>query len=168
MKPILLSFLTIALLFTAVSCLDDQEEIRYRDKNIAYIDRLKDSLSVGVYPLEYNDSVLTVNAGGVYQPGPVSGIYYRVIKQGTGSLPLLGQTFTAKYEGRLIDGFVFDSGIYSGTLGTSSITGWVEVIQRMPIGSRWIVYIPYHLGYGSSIYNNIPAYSTLIFDIELK
>ena len=48
------------------------------------------------------------------------------------------------------------------------IEGWQEALKAMPVGSRWIVYIPYELGYGTRACGNIPAYSTLIFEIELQ
>ena len=50
---------------------------------------------------------------------------------------------------------------------TRVIAGWTEVLQLMPVGSKYKVYVPYQLGYGSNDYNGIPGGSTLVFDIEL-
>ena len=75
------------------------------------------------------------------------------------------------YEGRLIDGTVFDSSIQRGEpttfLPTQVIKGWTEALTMMPVGSKWQLYIPQELGYGARSAGQIPPYSTLIFDVEL-
>ena len=70
-----------------------------------------------------------------------------------------------------MDGTVFDSSIDRGNPATFSVNGvikgWSEVLQLMPVGSKWKVYIPYDLAYGEAEMGSIPAFSLLIFDIEL-
>ena len=97
-----------------------------------------------------------------------SGVLYKVIEQGNGEIPTETDRVNAKYEGRLIDGTVFDKseeGIEFPVTGV--IEGWREVLQLMPVGSKWQVYIPAELGYGSRAAGSIPPYSALTFDIEL-
>lgn len=100
-----------------------------------------------------------------------SGLQYKIIKEGTGRRPLPDDKVTVHYEGRLLDGTVFDSSYKRGQPASFKVTqvikGWTEALQIMPVGSKWTIYIPYELGYGSSGTGNISPYSTLIFDIEL-
>jgi FKBP-type peptidyl-prolyl cis-trans isomerase FklB len=77
------------------------------------------------------------------------------------------------YEGRLIDGTVFDSSYKRGQPATFGVTqvikGWTEALQLMPVGSKWEVYIPYQLAYGDREQGgDIKPYSALIFTVELK
>lgn len=100
-----------------------------------------------------------------------SGLQYKVLQQGDG--PVAGGTDKVKvhYEGRLIDGTVFDSSYKRGEPATFApsqvIKGWTEALTMMPVGSKWQLYIPQELGYGSRQSGPIPAYSTLIFDVEV-
>lgn len=100
-----------------------------------------------------------------------SGLQYKVLQQGDG--PVAGATDRVKvhYEGRLIDGTVFDSSYKRGEPATFApsqvIKGWTEALTMMPVGSKWQLYIPQELGYGSRQSGPIPAYSTLIFDVEV-
>lgn len=77
-----------------------------------------------------------------------------------------------KYEGKLIDGTIFDSS-YSRTPDISQfqvnrvIAGWTEAMQLMTPGSKWELYIPQNLAYGANQMGSIPPYSTLIFTVEL-
>ena len=100
-----------------------------------------------------------------------SGLQYKVLTMGTGSKPTATQQVTVNYEGRLTDGTVFDSTYGRGQPTKFAvkdvIAGWTEVLQLMPVGSKWEVYIPQHLAYGDRDTGTIPAYSTLIFTIEL-
>ena len=101
-----------------------------------------------------------------------SGLQYKVIKEGTGAIPTKDQMVTVRYEGRLLDGTVFDSS-YKRTPNTTDfkptqvIKGWTEALTMMPVGSEWELYIPENLAYGSRETGSIPAYSTLIFKVEL-
>lgn len=101
-----------------------------------------------------------------------SGLQYKVIEQGNGPVPTNDQTVTVKYEGRLIDGTVFDSS-YTRNPDTTDfkpsqvIKGWTEALTMMPVGSKWELYIPQELGYGERNAGKIPPYSALIFTVEL-
>ena len=100
-----------------------------------------------------------------------SGLQYKVLKQGDGQVPQESDKVKVHYEGRLIDGTVFDSSIQRGEpatfLPTQVIKGWTEALTMMPVGSKWQLYIPQELGYGPRSAGQIPPYSTLIFDVEL-
>ena len=101
-----------------------------------------------------------------------SGLQYKVLKQGTGAVPSLNDKVLVNYEGRLIDGTVFDASANHGDKPaefrpTDVIKGWTEALTMMPIGSKWQVYIPYDIAYGSREAGQIKPYSALIFDIEL-
>lgn len=103
-----------------------------------------------------------------------SGVQYKVIKEGTGALPTDTSTVKCLYEGRLIDGTVFDSNTEEGRdpfevnlAMPRVIPGWVEVLKKMPAGSKWEVYIPQDLGYGQQDMGQIKPFSTLIFTIEV-
>ncbi len=101
-----------------------------------------------------------------------SGLQYKVIKKGNGQTPTVTDRVSVHYEGRLIDGKVFDSSIKRGrpaTFGVNQvIKGWTEALQLMPVGSKWEVYIPGDLAYGSrGAGADIGPNATLIFTVEL-
>lgn len=100
-----------------------------------------------------------------------NGIQYKVITQGTGDKPTEKDNVEVNYEGKLLDGTVFDSSYDRGepiTFGvTQVIPGWTHILQQMPVGSKWVVYIPQNLAYGDRDMGQIPPYSTLEFTIEL-
>lgn len=101
-----------------------------------------------------------------------SGLQYEVIKMGKGPKPTETDVVKVKYEGKLIDGNVFDSTEKHGgdpiTFPLNGvIRGWTEGLQLMPVGSKFRFFIPQELGYGSHDMGNIPPYSTLIFEVEL-
>lgn len=109
------------------------------------------------------------------KPGVVtlpSGLQYKVIKEGKGAIPSDTTTVKVQYEGRTIDGKVFES---SYTNGNGAVTiqpkqfipGWTEALTHMPQGSVWEVYIPQNLGYKERQAGAIKPFSTLIFKIEL-
>ena len=100
-----------------------------------------------------------------------SGVQYRVIKEGSGAMPKDTSTVKVNYEGRLIDGTVFDSSYKRGEAVTlranQVIKGWTEALVHMPAGSVWEVYIPQELAYGDREQGQIKPYSPLVFKIEL-
>lgn len=100
-----------------------------------------------------------------------SGLQYKVLKEGTGISPTAVDKVKVHYHGTLIDGTVFDSSVDRGEPITFElnkvIPGWTEGLQLMKIGSKYRFFIPQELGYGSRGSGKIPAYSTLIFDVEL-
>jgi len=101
-----------------------------------------------------------------------SGLQYKVLVQGSGQVPQATDKVKVNYEGRLIDGTVFDASSKHGNDPISFradqvIRGWTEALTMMPVGSKWQLYIPQELGYGERQAGNIPPYSVLIFDVEL-
>lgn len=99
------------------------------------------------------------------------GLQYKIVKEGTGAKPAATDVVKVHYHGTLLDGTVFDSSVdrkEPATFNVSAvIKGWTEVLQLMPVGSKWQVYIPYDLAYGAQDRGTIKPFSTLIFDIEL-
>ena len=100
-----------------------------------------------------------------------SGVQYKVIKVGTGAMPKDTSTVVVNYEGKTIDGKVFDSSYKRGepiTLKANQvIKGWTDALVHMPVGSVWEVYIPQELAYGDREQGQIKPFSALIFKIEL-
>ena len=97
---------------------------------------------------------------------------YEIITAATGPKPIATDEVTVHYKGTLIDGKQFDSSYDRNeplTLALNSvIAGWTEGVQLMSVGSKYRFYVPYQLGYGErGAGQDIPPYSTLIFDIEL-
>lgn len=99
------------------------------------------------------------------------GVQYKIILKGTGSVPTTKSTVRVHYRGTLINGKEFDNSFirkHPETFRVNEvIEGWQEALKVMPVGSRWMIYIPYELGYGTRACGDIPAYSTLIFEVEL-
>ena len=108
-----------------------------------------------------------------------SQIQYKVIAEGNGEIPDYDDVVKVHYNGYLIDGHKFDSSYDRGEPATFNVNGvikgWTEVLQKMPVGSKWEVYIPQNLAYGMQGISSdpkkgeyvIPPSSTLIFEIEL-
>lgn len=100
-----------------------------------------------------------------------SGLQYKVLTKGKGALPKATDKVKVNYEGHLIDGTEFDSSYKRNTPITFGVNqvikGWSEALCLMPVGSKWELYIPQELAYGSRKTGNIPPYSTLIFTVEL-
>lgn len=99
------------------------------------------------------------------------GVQYKVISMGTGEKPTAESKVKVHYEGRLIDGTVFDSS-YERKNPTSFacnqvIKGWTEALTQMPVGSKWQIFIPQELGYGAREAGKIKPFSALIFTVEL-
>lgn len=101
-----------------------------------------------------------------------SGLQYKILVQGDGEVPQATDRVKVNYEGRLIDGTIFDASSSHGNTpaefaANQVISGWTEALTMMPVGSKWELYIPYNLAYGERQMGQIPAYSTLIFTVEL-
>lgn len=100
-----------------------------------------------------------------------SGIQYEVLTQGTGPKPLATDSVTVHYAGTLINGTEFDNSYKRGEPITfplnGVIAGWTEALQLMPVGSKYRLFIPHQLAYGTRETGNIPAGSVLIFEVEL-
>jgi len=101
-----------------------------------------------------------------------SGLQYEILSEGTGATPSASDSVKVHYHGTLIDGKVFDSSVNRGepaTFGvTQVISGWVEALQLMPVGSKWKLYIPSELAYGAQGAGQaIAPHTALIFEVEL-
>ncbi len=96
-----------------------------------------------------------------------SGLYYQVIKAGTGAYPNSNSLVSGAYTGKLLNGTVFDSNTFSSTPLTGFITGWKIGIPHINTGGRILLLIPSALAYGNSASGSIPANSVLIFTIDL-
>lgn len=127
-------------------------------------EKYKDKIAEGKDFLEKNSK----KKGVVTLP---SGLQYKIIKKGTGKKPDDASKVKVHYHGTLIDGTVFDSSVDRGEkaefIVSQVIPGWTEALKLMPEGSKWKLYIPSNLAYGSKKSGKIEPFSTLIFDVEL-
>ena len=101
-----------------------------------------------------------------------SGLQYQILVKGEGEVPQASDKVKVNYEGRLIDGTVFDASAKHGSepaefTPAQVIKGWTEALTMMPVGSKWRLFIPSDLAYGDRDTGMIKPYSTLIFDVEL-
>lgn len=101
-----------------------------------------------------------------------SGLQYEVLKEGNGPKPKATDQVKVHYEGKLMDGQIFDSSVKRGepaTFGLNQvIPGWTEGLQLMPVGSKYRLYLPSEIAYGErGAGEMIEPNSTLIFDVEL-
>jgi len=149
-------FVSALVLSTLISCTED-EEAEWRDANIAFMKEV--SRMEGIHTI--GD---TLNG--------YTGIYYQILESGdtTTASPIIGNDVYVNYAGWLYnDTTAFDSDEdYLVTVGSSVIEGWSLALEQMHVGDTWKIYIPYYLGYGTSDYDDIPAYSALIFNIHLE
>lgn len=132
----------------------EQDKVLYKDyiaENEAFLAKNKEKPGVTVTP---------------------SGLQYEVIKMGTGPKPTKDNTVKVSYVGTLIDGTEFDSSIKRNEPATFPVSGvipgWTEALQLMPVGSKFKLYIPQDLAYGSNQAGSvIKPFSTLVFEVEL-
>jgi len=101
-----------------------------------------------------------------------SGLQYEVLQAGTGSKPKATDSVRCHYEGRLINGDIFDSSYRRNQPAdfpvNQVIPGWIEALQLMPVGSKWRLFIPSELGYGEHGAGDIIGPNmALVFDVEL-
>jgi len=128
-------------------------------------------LTMKAYRTE-NEQWLKENATKEGVKTTASGLQYRVLTMGNGAKPSADDEVTVKYEGKTIDGNVFDSS-YKRNPQTSEfrcnqvIKGWTEALTMMPVGSKWELFIPQNLAYGARQAGQIKPFSTLIFTVEL-
>jgi FKBP-type peptidyl-prolyl cis-trans isomerase len=117
------------------------------------------------------DAFLAANKA---KPGVVtlpSGLQYKVLTAGSGPKPSATDTIICNYRGTLVNGTEFDASASHGGPATipvgGVIKGWTEALQLMPVGSKWVLYVPPSLAYGNRQTGPIGPNSTLIFDVEL-
>ena len=153
----------VALLMA--SCNNTKSDQSANDAAAEYGQQIKDNKTIGREFLEENaknDSVVQTT----------SGLQYMVLQEGTGAKPGPTDEVTVHYTGRLLDGTVFDSSVERGEPATFKlnqvIPGWTEGLQLMSEGSKYRLFIPSELAYGSKgAGEQIMPNSTLIFDVEL-
>lgn len=124
----------------------------YKQKNEAFIQALRDG----------EEELFEISQG----------VLVKILKSGSGErTPRPGNVVTVNYKGSLINGKVFDNswerGYPEAFRVSDLIVGWQIALTQMHVGDHWIVYIPYDKGYGTRANGPIPAYSTLIFEMEL-
>lgn len=123
----------------------------YKQKNIQFLKEL--SVAEGIHSLP-------------------CGIYYKVLKTGEGKVsPTVRSIVSVHYRGTLIDGKEFDNSYKRNCPEAfrlcDVIDGWQIALQQMHVGDKWIIYVPFEMGYGSKASGPIPAFSTLVFEVEL-
>lgn len=101
-----------------------------------------------------------------------SGLQYLVEKEGTGAMPVMGDSLVVHYHGTHLDGKVFDSSVDRGQPAEFTldrvIPGWTEALQLMKVGSKWKVFVPSNLAYGErGMGGRIGPNETLVFEMEL-
>ena len=116
-----------------------------------------------------NPGVLILNAATA--EGKDSSLQYIVLTNGTGPIPAASDTVSVNYRGTLLDGSEFDSSYKRGQPASfpvgGVIRGWTAALQKMPVGSKWKLFIPADLAYGEHGRPGIPPNSTLVFEVEL-
>ncbi len=154
------------------------KEILMTDKEISDVlqkfqqERRKELSKIGERNKKAGEEFLAANAKKKGVVTLKSGLQYKVLVQGKGAIPKQGDTVVTHYVGTLIDGKEFDSSRKRGTPATFPVTGviagWVEALQLMPVGSKWMLYIPSQLAYGTrGAGQMIGPDATLVFEIEL-
>ena len=145
--------------------INEREQDRMEQQAEMNKELYKDMIAEGEAFLEKNKDA----EGVIVTP---SGLQYKVIKMGTGPKPTAEDVVRVHYTGTLIDGTKFDSSVDRGEpaefMVNGVIPGWVEALQLMPVGSKFMLYLPSDLGYGGNGAGDvIKPYSTLIFEVEL-
>lgn len=157
-----------------------EDVLKERKPEISY-EEAQDILNKYLTSLQEEQSELAKKAGVEFlninknKPGVhvlPSGLQYMVLTEGNGKKPTSKDTVVCHYHGTLIDGTVFDSSYDRGEPAefgvTQVIAGWVEALQLMTEGSKWRLFVPSDLAYGSrGAGQHIQPHSTLIFDVEL-
>ncbi len=140
------------------------------NKQLEYYNKVKMEAKYGKNRIE-GEKFLAANAKKDSVKVTASGLQYKILTAGTGATPTAAQKVKVNYEGRLIDGTVFDSSYKRKQPATFAcnqvIKGWTEALTLMPVGSKWELYIPQELAYGAREAGKIPPFSTLIFTVEL-
>lgn len=124
--------------------------------------------------LEEGKKFLETNKSKEGVQSTASGLQYKVITAGNGAIPVDGDMISAHYHGTLLNDSVFDSSVERGQpfqfeVGGRVIQGWNEVVKLMPVGSKYKVWIPAELGYGTQVRPGgiIEPNSVLVFEIEV-
>ena len=153
------------------------KNIMSMDNATSYIRTKADAIQTAAIEKKYaeykkeNEDFLTANKAKEGIQTTESGLQYRIVKEGKGEVPTKESTVKVHYKGTLIDGTQFDSSYDRNEPATFAanqvIAGWTEALTMMPVGSKWELYIPQELAYGSRDMGQIKPFSTLIFEVEL-
>lgn len=168
MKKVLAMAMAVALMMGMASCngnSTDTSSSTTEETTPDYGQQIKDNKTLGREFMEQNaknDSVVQTK----------SGLQYMILQEGNGAKPGPTDEVTVHYTGRLLDGTVFDSSVDRGEPATfpldQVIPGWTEGLQLMSEGSKYRLFIPSELAYGSQgSGDKILPNATLIFDVEL-
>ncbi len=156
MKKLVYLTLLAVLTLSFASCKDDDDN-EWRDTNEA----------------AFSEIAANPDYSPVTIPGGPSTVYHKVIQSGTGTEnPLQTSKVKVYYKGTYYNGSVFDYGTsitdVPAEFALDGVArGFSVALQKMVVGDKWEIWIPWYLGYGSSAYQSIPAYSTLVFEVEL-
>ncbi|MGN0281024.1 MAG: FKBP-type peptidyl-prolyl cis-trans isomerase [Prevotella sp.] len=147
------------------------------DANLLFKDMMEDAKEAKIEKLygenrRNGEKFLAENAKKEGVTTTQSGLQYKVLVEGNGEKPQATDKVKVNYEGRLVDGTVFDASAKHGDKplefkANQVISGWTEALTLMPVGSKWELYIPYQLAYGDRDSGKIKPYSALIFTVEL-
>ncbi|MFT5167865.1 MAG: FKBP-type peptidyl-prolyl cis-trans isomerase FklB, partial [Saprospiraceae bacterium] len=162
------------------AALSGKDEVFKEEEMIAILNRYKTTLEASTQKKQKADGAvnriegeafLAENAKKEGVKTTASGLQYKVIAPGTGASPTIKDIAEVNYEGRLIDGTVFDASAMRGASMkfalTAVIKGWTEGVQLMKEGGKFQFYIPTDLAYGDMGSKGVPPGETLIFDVEL-
>ncbi|MDA3837645.1 MAG: FKBP-type peptidyl-prolyl cis-trans isomerase [Candidatus Delongbacteria bacterium] len=154
--------------------LSQEEIMKIKNEGKVQVAKKMEETSEGISPeenLKLGEAFLAENKNKEGVKVTPSGLQYKVIREGTGKKPNTTNTVKVDYKGTLINGEVFDSSYDNGEplvfkLG-QVIKGWQEGIRLMPVGSKYVLYIPSKWAYGERASGKIAANSALIFVVEL-
>ncbi|MCO6503840.1 MAG: FKBP-type peptidyl-prolyl cis-trans isomerase [Snodgrassella sp.] len=169
MKKLLLNVFALATLFTLTACNAADKKQQASSASAPAVSTTVETQN----PQIAGENFLKQNKTAAGVQTTASGLQYKINHQGNGKSPKATDMVTVEYEGRLIDGTVFDgTSLHNNKPATfplyGVIPGWTEGLQLMKEGSSFTFYIPADLAYGNqSPASTIPANSTLIFDVKL-
>jgi len=167
--------LMLAGFFQGVKNHNDTEIFQVQSFAQLKMDMIKDNYRKTKYAvlIETGEKLLADNKNRADIKTTESGLQYKIITEGFGAIPDDKARVKVNYRGKLADGTEFDSSYKNDAPSTyyvsgGIIKGWTEALKLMPVGSKWELYIPQDLAYGSNGQMPIiPPYATLIFEIEL-
>ncbi|KAA6336912.1 FKBP-type 22 kDa peptidyl-prolyl cis-trans isomerase [termite gut metagenome] len=157
--------------------LNNNKSIMSVDTAKAYSQTISESIKAKRLEVEYADNkaagekFLEENKAKEGIQTTSSGLQYKIITVGKGAIPTAENTVKVHYKGTLLDGTEFDSSLKRKDPSTfradQVIKGWTEALTLMPVGSKWELYIPQELAYGTRNSGQIKPFSALIFEVEL-
>lgn len=160
-----------------IAGVSDNAKVMTTEEAASYAEAIQARIELEKATAKYGDYA-KVNAAFLSENGKkqgvvttASGLQYEILKAGYGIKPTAASVVKVHYHGTLIDGTVFDSSVERkepATFGVSEvIPGWTEALQLMPVGSKYRLYIPQELAYGTAEQGKIKPFSALIFEVEL-